>query len=235
MNNIHTKAKEFEQVFISIEKTIELILSSFKDEQSEHTQNIMNKRFFKNQTCLAKDGYDLDNILITDDSTPSYTDFKNAILGKIAGVDNPLLHEYGFSKKRTLENLQNLGVSIPSELTATAKSFVQDDDYCDDTGAYYECLPYEYALLYRDHEKALARIRELKALKAVDDGLTDNERRGYLATIGILLELMQKKKYTSQTQIINDITSHNLQGQKQRTLEERFSQANQTLADIRKI
>lgn len=136
MNNIHTKAKDFEQVFISIEKTIELILSGFDDEQSEHTQNIMNKRFFKNQTCLVRDGYDLDNINITDDSTPSYTDLQNAIKSKLAGKNSPLLQEYGFSKKRTLDNLQSMGVVIPPELMNNTKSFIQDDDFCDDSGAY---------------------------------------------------------------------------------------------------
>lgn len=175
MNNIHTKAKDFEQVFISIEKTIELILSGFDDEQSEHTQNIMNKRFFKNQTCLVRDGYDLDNINITDDSTPSYTDLQNAIKSKLAGKNSPLLQEYGFSKKRTLDNLQSMGVVIPPELMNNTKSFIQDDDFCDDSGAYLECLPHEYALLYKDYETDTATLQA--QLDQANERITELEQQ----------------------------------------------------------
>lgn len=184
------KANHCELSFISVEKTLQLIMDGLPDGK-DHAPNLMNKRFFKNQTCLAKDGYDLDNIIINDDSTPSHADFKKAILEKIAGVDNPILHEYGFSKKRTLENLQNLGVIIPSELIETAKSFVQDDDYCDDTGAYYECLPYEYALLYRDHEKALARIRELETGK-IDE--LDPRTANNFVRLALAINEMEKVK-----------------------------------------
>lgn len=83
--------------------------------------------------------------------------------------------------------------------------------------------------IYKEQKQELDFYRNSK-----QNELSDNTEQSYLATIGLLLELCQKKSFSSQSQIINTIIDYNIQGQGQRTLQDRFAKANQILAQAMK-
>lgn len=68
----------------------------------------------------------------------------------------------------------------------------------------------------------------------LDNALSARTEQSYLTTIGLLLELCQRKVFTSQSQIIDAITVQSIYGQKQRALEERFAKANLAIDQARK-
>ncbi|OOS19725.1 hypothetical protein [Moraxella pluranimalium] len=74
------------------------------------------------------------------------------------------------------------------------------------------------------------QIADLQA----ENELSDRTEQSYLTTIGLLLELCQNKRFSSQNQIIEVIIDQSIYGQGERTLNERFSKANQALEQARK-
>lgn len=232
MGIFESKKLDCQAKFISISETVELILQYETDQ--EHIKNVLNIKFIKNQTCLHKDGYDLEPIIIDNDSNPDYSDIRQAVIDKLENKPNDWLHDYGFGRKRLYSELEKLGIFVDYDLSTQAKSFFVDDDYQDETGAYRECLPHEYALLYKDYQELEKKYQELLDNQNQDMVLNEKSKSNYLITIGILLELCQTKKYTSQADIINAITDMDIQGQKERILQNRFSDANKALEQARK-
>lgn len=208
MSRFDEMAKNCQAMFISVDELIELILE-YDSESKDHIPNLLNAKFFANQTCMVKDGYALAVIRIDQASDPDYKAMKQAILDKLENRPNELLHDYGFSRKRTLTNLEKIGIFVDSELIAQAKSFVPDDDHQDETGAYYECLPYEYALLHRDYQELERKYQNANTEKTLDDldvRTLNNFVRLLLAINQIKspLDFSKNKMDSKQLQQIND-------------------------------
>lgn len=75
---------------------------------------------------------------------------------------------------------------------------------------------------------------ENSSYTTLDNALSARTEQSYLTTIGLLLELCQRKVFTSQSQIIDAIAVQSIYGQKQRALEERFAKANLAIDQARK-
>lgn len=169
--------------------------------------------------------------------------------------------QYGFGLKKFVSTCQKLGMSIPydiivnmcspdcyhdqenpltpivQELQAENKALKQQksphNQIIADLQAQNEKLTQketETAKRLKEIEQQVARLQAY----ANNQDLPDNTEQSYLATIGLLLELCQKKSFSSQNQIITAIIEYDIQGQGQRTLQDRFAKANQTLIQAMK-
>ncbi len=109
---------------------------------------------------------------------------------------------------------------------------LQPDEYCLENPEPPELKVIDFAddgeqSAFNDSQQQIADLQ-------AENELSDRTEQSYLTTIGLLLELCQKKTFTSQNQIIEAIIDQSIYGQKQRTLNERFSKANQALEQARK-
>lgn len=180
MGSLDENAKEFYAIFISIKEVLDLILQDDENNEPEHIKNTINARFFSKQTCLIRDGYDVEVIKIDRASEPSYQIVKQAISQYLDGQNsqNPLLTDYGFSRKRTLSNLISMEIKNLDELLVQAKSFTPYCDNDDNIEPYLDCLPYEYEILHKEYELLSEKYQKLEnnSVQLLDneDGRTVN-------------------------------------------------------------
>lgn len=206
MSILDKKAKEFEESFISIQSVLELFLQD--GNENEHIKHTMNATFFKQQTCLVRDGYSATVIKINNETAPTYQQIKSAIGAYLdKNLCGEMISDYGFSKKRTLTYLAQMGMNVYDQLLQ-AKSFIPcDDDYNGDDEPLRECLPHEYKLLYDSYEKIKAENEGLKTQLQSNKPDIPNVQGDALLVLGAVMECIKsvaKPNYT-QSMLIENI------------------------------
>lgn len=219
-------AKEFEESFISIKSVLELFLQD--GNENEHIKHTMNAAFFKQQTCLVRDGYSATVIKVNNESTPTYQQIKSDIGAYLdKNVCSELISDYGFSRKRTLTYLSQMGLNVYDQLMQ-AKSFIPcSDDYNGDDEPLRECLPHEYTLLYNSYEKIKAENENLKTQLQSNKPDAPSVQGDTLLVLGAVMECISsvaKSNYT-QTALIDAILEEygHVSGISQSTLTKQFT------------